>query len=57
MWAIEFRNGSFFQNLEEKNGGPSATAKQFSSKEEAIEFMSHHAWIYFNGGMAYEFKE
>lgn len=54
MWAIEFRNGSFFQSLEVDNGGPKATAALFNSKEEAEAFMRENVWIYFNGGMALE---
>jgi viroplasmin and RNaseH domain-containing protein len=54
MWAIKFRNGSFFQSLEVDNGGPKATAALFDSKEEAEAFMRENAWICFNGGMAFE---
>lgn len=54
MWAIEFRNGSFFQNLESDHGGPKSTAALFDSKEEAEAFMGENFWIYFNGGMALE---
>lgn len=52
QWVIEFRSGTFFQNLEAERGGPKETAQKFDSKQEAEEFMSQHEWILFNGGMA-----
>lgn len=51
-FIIEFRSGSFFQNLEADRGGPASTAQTFASKKEAEDFMNKHNWIYFNGGMA-----
>lgn len=51
-WAIEFRNGSFFQNLEAERGGPKESAQKFESKADAETFMRKHEWILFNGGMA-----
>lgn len=50
-YIIEFRNGSFFQNLNDDNGGKRETAKQFASKKKAETFMRKHEWIRFNGGM------
>lgn len=54
QYVIEFRNGSFFQNLEAENSGPKETAQKFNSKQECVEFMDKHDWVYFNGGMAKE---
>ncbi len=51
-FIIEFRSGSFFQNLKADHGGPASTAQAFASKEAAENFMDQHNWIYFNGGMA-----
>ena len=51
-WVIEFRNGSFFQNLEAKNGSSKESAQKFDSKTAAETFMDTHQWIYTNGGMA-----
>lgn len=51
MYVIEFRNGSFFQNLTSERGGSRATAQRFSTKREAETFMNQHSWIMFNGGM------
>lgn len=56
QYVIEFRNGSFFQNLEADRGGLLASAQKFNSKEEAEKFMDIHPWIYINGGMAFEIK-
>lgn len=52
MWVIEFRSGSYFQNLEADRGGRKDTAQKFASKEEVEAFMREHEWILFNGGMA-----
>jgi hypothetical protein len=51
-WAIEFRNGSFFQTPEADYGGPLKTAKTFGSKQETEKYMNQHNWVYINGGMA-----
>lgn len=51
-FVIEFRSGTFFQNLEANYGGPATTAQTFVSKEEAEKFMDAHTLIYFAGGMA-----
>lgn len=51
-YAIELRNGSYFQDLDAKNGGPIESAREFSSREEAESFMQTHQWILFHGGMA-----
>jgi hypothetical protein len=50
--VIEFRNGSYFQDLSSNNGGPYATAQKFPTKDAATAFMDEHEWIYLNGGMA-----
>lgn len=50
-YVIEFRNGSFLQNLAADHGGPRATAQRFDTAEEAESFMRQHEWIMFNGGM------
>lgn len=50
-FIIEFRSGTFFQNLEADRGGSAATAQTFASKEEAEKFMTDHTWILFAGGM------
>lgn len=51
-WVIEFRNGSFFQDLKNDNGGPKESAQKFDSEKAAETFMDTHQWIYINGGMA-----
>lgn len=51
QYVIEFRNGSFFQNLTSERGGSRATAQRFNSAPAAEIFMSRHSWIMFNGGM------
>ncbi len=51
MFVIEFRNGSFFQNLEADHGGPTETAQKFGSEAEAKMFCHRHMWILMNGGM------
>lgn len=51
-WVIEFRSGTYFQNLESERGGPKQTAKQFDSEAEANTFMRKNTWILGNGGMA-----
>jgi len=56
MYALEFRNGSFFQSLEKDHGGPIHTAQKFSTYEEANDFMNKHNWILFNGGMVVRVK-
>ncbi len=50
-YAIEFRNGSYFQGLDADRGGSLATAQTFSSEGEADDFCHKHEWILFNGGM------
>lgn len=55
-FVIEFRSGSYFQNIESRSGGPMKTAKQFASVDEADQFMSEHVWILFNGGMVIIFN-
>ncbi len=56
-WAIEFRNGSYFQNLEADNGGAIGSAQRFRNKVDTESFMNSHEWIYHHGGMAVEIKE
>lgn len=51
LYVIEFRSGTFFQNLEADNGGPRNTAQCFTSVKEADSFMRRHEWILMNGGM------
>ena len=51
QYVIEFRNGGYFQNLEAENSGPKETAQKFNSKQECVEFMNKHEWIYFNSGV------
>jgi len=50
-FVIEFRSGTYFQNLSSQNGGPLKTAKAFTSRAEADEFMHVNDWIMWNGGM------
>ena len=52
-YVIEFRSGSFFQNLDATNGGPPASAQKFATYDEADAFIDAHPWIAFNGGMPY----
>lgn len=51
-WVIEFRNGSFFQNIEAETGGPLETAHRFASREDIDRFYEAHGWILANGAMA-----
>lgn len=51
QWAIEFRNGSFFQTLQAESGGPKITAMGFPSQKAAEVYMDQNPWILFNGGM------
>lgn len=55
VWVIEFRSGTYFQNLEADHGGPKETAHKFASKAEAESFMNANQWMWFNGGMAKPF--
>jgi hypothetical protein len=50
-FVIEFRSGTYFQNLRSQNGGPLKTAKTFMSRGEADEFMHVNDWIMWDGGM------
>lgn len=52
FYVIEFRDGSFFQNLESDHGGPKATAQRFESVQAVDRFMKSNEWILFYGGMA-----
>jgi hypothetical protein len=54
QWVVEFRSGSFFQNIEAGCGGRVQSAQRWDTREEADAFMNHNPWIYFNGGMAVE---
>lgn len=51
-YVIEFRSGTFFQNLDADKGGPRETAQRFDTADAADDFMREHEWILFNGGMA-----
>lgn len=51
-YVIEFRNGSYFQNLDAERGGPLATAQRFAREAAVREFTTEHEWILWNGGMA-----
>lgn len=53
-WVIEFRSGSFFQNIEAAYGGRVQSARRFDTKKEVDAFMKVNWWIIFNGGMAVE---
>lgn len=53
-WVIEFRSGSFFQDIEAEHGGRVQSAQRFDTKHEAETFMDANKWIHFNGGMAVE---
>jgi hypothetical protein len=53
-WVIEFRSGSFFQDIEAEYGGRVQSAQRFDTKKEVETFMDQNEWIYFNGGMAVE---
>lgn len=50
VYVIEFRNGNYFQSLEDENSGPLSTAQTFASKDEAKTLMRQNEWILFNGG-------
>lgn len=51
-WVIEFRDGTFFQNLEAEHGGPIETAQRFASKEAVDNFEEEHGWLLVYGSMA-----
>lgn len=53
-WVIEFRSGTFFQNIEAAHGGRVQSAQRFDDQTEADTFMDENPWIVFNGGMAVE---
>ncbi len=48
-WAIEFRSGSFFVNLDAPTGGPASLAMRFRSKRSANRFLRRHEWMLWNG--------
>ena len=50
-YIIEFRNGSYFKDLQSQIGCDAIAAKRFETKEECEELMDKHDWILFNGGM------
>lgn len=50
--VIQFRSGTFFRDLDDKNGTSRDRARVFPSKGAADAFMREHEWILFNGGMA-----
>lgn len=54
QYIIEFRNGSYFQDISATNGGAKETAQRFNSRESTERFMDVHPWIYANGGMVVE---
>lgn len=56
QFVIEFRSGKYFQNLEDDYGGPMSTAKKFTCRQQAEDFMRQHEWILFNGGMTIPVK-
>lgn len=45
MHVIEFRSGSYFQNLAADRGGPKSTAQRFDSADDADAFMKDHPWV------------
>jgi len=53
-WVIEFRSGTFFQDIEAEHGGRVQSAQRWDSKGAAEAFMDDNPWIYWNGGMAVE---
>lgn len=50
-YVIEFRNGSYFRNLDADNGGTIEQARRFNSHRDASAFADLHQWIWMNGGM------
>lgn len=50
-YVIEFRNGSYFRDLESQHGCSIKDAMRFETKEEAQTFTRENDWILFNGGM------
>jgi hypothetical protein len=54
QWVIEFRSGSFFQDIEAECGGRVQSAQRFDTKKEAETFMDQNKWLYVNGGMVVE---
>ena len=53
-FAIEFRSGSYFENLEAERGCTVDRARRWPSRDEAEDFMIEHEWLAFNGGMVVE---
>jgi hypothetical protein len=53
-FVIEFRSGSYFENLDAEHGCTIKHARRWPSREEAEHFMDQHVWILMNGGMVVE---
>lgn len=56
-YVIEFRSGTYFQNIDADRGGAMATAQKFESTEAADAMMDLHEWIKLAGGMVVPFRE
>ena len=50
-YIIEFRNGTYFKDLNSQHGCDAIAAKRFGTKEECEELMDKYDWIVLNGGM------
>lgn len=55
-FAIEFRSGSYFKNLDAEHGSTIERAQRWATREEAERFMDRHEWILMNGGMVVEVR-
>lgn len=55
-FAIEFRSGSYFENLDAEHGCTVERARRWETREEAERFMRRHEWILMNGGMVVEVR-
>lgn len=50
-FAIEFRSGSYFENLDAERGCTIERARRWHTRAAAERFMDRHEWILMNGGM------
>jgi hypothetical protein len=53
-FAIEFRSGSYFQDLDAEHGCTIERSQRWPTRDEAERFMDQHEWILMNGGMVVE---
>jgi hypothetical protein len=57
-FALEFRSGNFFINVDRPTGGPKEEALTFNSEKHARWWFDKFApWVWQNGGMIVPMKE